>query len=275
MRLGSVVTGSVINRSTHTFFRGGMADVAALRKQPPLPETTDELCAVARITRTQVTNIYLGEQATESTIKQLSADGRLATYRVIHFATHGLLAGETESFVKSKAEPALLLSPPETPTFEDDGLLTASEVAQLHLDAEWVVLSACNTAAGVAATERDVEALSGLARSFFYAGARALLVSHWYVDSDSTVHLITNTFAAMKTNQTIGRAEALRRSMLALIAMGGQSAHPAHWAPFIVVGEGGTNILEQLTTAPNRAMRATKAHPSRAKAVDWRTEIWR
>ena len=75
---------------------------------------------------------------------------------------------------------------------------------------------------------------------------------------------ITNTFAAMKANQTIGRAEALRRSMLALIATGGQSAHPAHWAPLIVVGEGGTSIPAHLTTTSNLAMRATKAHPKRS-----------
>ena len=64
----------------------------------------------------------------------------------MHFATHGLLAGETEALAPSKAEPALLLTPPQQATTEDDGLLTASEVAQLKLDPDWVVLSACNTA---------------------------------------------------------------------------------------------------------------------------------
>ena len=137
----------------------------------------------------------------------------------------------------SKAEPALLLTPPQTATAEDDGLLTASEIAQLKLDAEWVVLSACNTAAGES-DKPGAEALSGLARAFFYAGARALLVSHWAVNSDATVKLITKAFEELKADPRIGRAEALRRSTLALIAAGEGYAHPANWAPFVVVGEG-------------------------------------
>src|SRR5215831_5592733 len=83
------------------------------------------------------------------------------------------------------------------------------------------------------------DALSGLARAFFYAGARALLVSHWYVDSEATVALITKSFDALKADSKIGRAEALRRAMAALIASGGRTAHPSAWAPFVVVGEGG------------------------------------
>src|SRR5262249_27754181 len=120
---------------------------------------------------------------------------------------------------------------------EDDGLLTASEIAQLKLDADWVVLSACNTAAAES-DKPGAEALSGLARAFFYAGARALLVSHWAVNSEATVNLITNTFDEMKADPKIGRAEALRRSMSAMIDKGGGYAHPANWAPFVVVGEG-------------------------------------
>ncbi len=99
----------------------------------------------------------------------------LADYRVVYFATHGLVAGD----VKDLAEPSLALTLAREPSELDDGLLTASEVAQLKLNADWVVLSACNTAAG---DKPGAEALSGLARAFFYAGARALLVSHWAVD---------------------------------------------------------------------------------------------
>jgi CHAT domain-containing protein len=176
----------------------------------------------------------LGEAATETAIKAMSADDRLARARVVHFATHGLIAGE----VKGLAEPALVLTPPAEGTDaaaleKDDGLLTASEVAQLKLNADWVILSACNTAAGDGG---DGEALSGLARAFFYAGARALLVSHWPVNSEAAVKLTTRIFAQ---KADIGRAEALRQAMLATIAEGGRSAHPSHWAPFVVVGEGG------------------------------------
>ena len=81
--------------------------------------------------------------------------------------------------------------------------------------------------------------MSGLARSFFYAGARALLVSHWSVDSAATVKLITFTVGATTRDKTLSRAEALRRAMLAMIDKGKpQEAHPAYWAPFVVVGEG-------------------------------------
>ncbi|MBC8074442.1 MAG: CHAT domain-containing protein, partial [Chloroflexales bacterium] len=98
-------------------------------------------------------------------------------------------------------------------------------------------LSACNTAAG---EKGDAEALSGLARAFFYAKARALLVSHWYVNSDAAVKLTTKAFAALKADPKIGRAEALRRSMVELIKNGkAHEAHPAIWAPFVLVGEGG------------------------------------
>ena len=103
-------------------------------------------------------------------------------------------------------------------------------------DADWVVLSACNTAAG---DKSDAEALSGLARAFFYAKARALLVSHWPVNSDAAVKLTTRAFAELSTNPQIGRAEALRHSMAELIIKGApHEAHPAFWAPFVLVGEG-------------------------------------
>src|SRR5262249_40428528 len=119
----------------------------------------------------------------------------------------------------------------------DDGLLTASEVAQLKLNDDWVVLSACNTAAG---DKPGAEALSGLARAFFYAGARALLVSHWSVDSAAATRLTTATFDIMKTDPAAGRAEALRRAMLGYMndASRPLNAYPAFWGAFAVIGEG-------------------------------------
>ena len=118
-----------------------------------------------------------------------------------------------------------------------DGLLTASEVAQLNLDADWVVLSACNTAAG---DKGDAEVFSGLARAFFYAKARALLVSHWYVNSEAAVKLTTGALEEVSRAPRLGRAEALRRSMARLITAGRpDEAHPEYWAPFVLVGDGG------------------------------------
>ena len=213
--------------------RGGLADVEFLRGQAPLPETADELCAVARDLHADVGELRLGERATEREVKRLSETGQLAQYRIVHFATHGALAGQ----VQGNAEPGLLLTPPATATEEDDGYLTASEIAGLKLDADWVILSACNTAAG---GSQGAEALSGLARAFIYAQARALLVSHWEVDSTATVKLITGAMSRLAANKSMGRAEAMRQSMLALIDKGEpREAHPAFWAPFVTVGEGG------------------------------------
>lgn len=157
----------------------------------------------------------------------MDQSGDLAQARIVHFATHGLVTGELGGL----AEPALVLTPPSEASTGDDGLLTASEVSGLHLDAAWVILSACNTAAG---DKGNAEALSGLARSFFYAGARALLVSHWPVNSAVAVELTTSAVDRLD----LGRAEALRQAMLQQINAGGARAVPASWAPFVVIGEG-------------------------------------
>ncbi len=213
--------------------RGGFTDVEFLRKQAPLPETADELCAVAHDLHADPGEIRLGARATEREVKRLSETGQLTQYRIVHFATHGALAGQ----VAGNAEPGLLMTPPAEPSEADDGYLTASEIAGLKLDADWVILSACNTAAGGA---QGAEALSGLARAFIYAQARALLVSHWEVNSVATVKLVTGAMSGLAANKDMGRAEAMRQSMLTLIDKGEpREAHPAFWAPFVVVGEGG------------------------------------
>lgn len=215
-----------------SLFRGSLADVRELRRQMPLPETADELCIIAGQLGAADRDVWLGERATERNLKEISATGELAQYRVLHFATHGFVAGNLTGL----AEPALVLTPPTEASEEDDGLLTASEVAELDLAADWVVLSACNTAAGGGG---DAEALSGLARAFFHAGARALLVSHWEVGSYAAVGLSTAAFAALADGKAAGRAEAMRQAMLSLIESGVPAdAHPANWAPFVVVGEG-------------------------------------
>jgi len=201
-------------RGYTAYFKGRLADPEKMAGLlPSLPNSAREVRAIAKSLGARRDAIHLGREASETTVKSLSARGRLGRYRVVAFATHALVAGETRLVAegRSLAEPALALSTPARPSEADDGLLTASEVAQLGLGAEWVVLSACNTAAG---EKPGAEALSGLAKAFFYAGARALLVSHWPVDTYAAEYLTTRTFKALRKNRRLGRAEALRRAML-------------------------------------------------------------
>jgi CHAT domain-containing protein len=221
---------SVTSIAYTEFWRGAGIDRARLAEAlPQLPDTADELTAVAKDLGVPMSDIHVGADASETTVKRLA----LTDYRIVYFATHGLIAGD----VKGVSEPSLALSIPQKPSALDDGLLTASEVAQLKLNADWVVLSACNTIAG---DKPGAEALSGLARAFFYAGARALLVTHWAVDSEAATRLTTSTFDLLKAEPRIGRAEALRRAMLAYLNDGSspKNAYPAYWGPFALIGEG-------------------------------------
>lgn len=202
--------------------------IAELRR---LKSTADELRKVAASLKASADDIFVGRNATETQVKQ----AKLEQYRVIYFATHALLANQTAD-VANINEPALVLTQPQKPSDFDNGLLTETEVALLKLDAEWVVLSACDTAAG---DKPDAESLSGLARAFFYAGARSLLVSNWDVETNSAVQLMEGTFAALAADSSLSHGEALRKSMLAMIDHKRKRGwdDPKFWAPFVVVGE--------------------------------------
>ena len=222
------------SRGYASFYRGVTADLDVLAKAlAPLPETADELRAVAKSLGAGELDVKLGSAATETAVKQAMLD----QYRIVYFATHALVSGETEQAARGLAEPALVLSLPNVATSLDDGLLTSSEVAKLKLNADFVVLSACNTAA---ADKPGAEALSGLARAFFYAGARALLVSHWSVESDPTVKLMTTMFDIIAKNPKLTTVEALRKAMLAVMDdhTNPDWANPTTWAPFVLIGEG-------------------------------------
>jgi CHAT domain-containing protein len=214
------------------FSRGsGLADPAQVKQLPALPETATELRMLATSLGAGPDAIILRNQATETRVKTLD----LKAARIVAFATHGLMAGDFEKV----GEPSLVLTPPETASPLDDGLLTASEVTQLDLNADLVILSACNTAAPDGTP--GAEGLSGLAKAFFYAGSRSLMVSHWPVASRAAVKLTTRMLADMVADPTIGRSEALRRSRMALMEDSEEPfyAHPMFWAPFVIVGEGG------------------------------------
>ena len=215
-------------------------DSAELARLPRLPDTADEIRSIARaIGADPAKDVFLGREANEGRIKSME----LADRRVVVFATHGLVPGDLNGLY----QPALALSSPAVAGGEDDGILTMGEVLGLRLDADWVVLSACNTASGDGA---GAEAVSGLGRAFFYAGARALLVSNWPVHSQSATALTTGVFGAQAADASLSRAQALRTAMIAMIDGGryadlttGEAlfayAHPIFWAPFTLVGDGG------------------------------------
>ena len=198
-----------------------------------LPDTSDEVKEIARILRAdEGKDVNLGARASEQWVK--STD--LSQYRAVMFATHGLLPGELPDL----PQPALALSNPNLTNEKEDGLLTLAEILELKLNADWVVLSACNTAS---ADGHASEAVSGLGRAFFYAGAKALLVSHCPVETVSAKLLTTELFKRQSANAKLSRAQALREASLAVMQQSaGQSysyAHPMFWAPFVVGGDGG------------------------------------
>lgn len=207
-----------------------MVTAALMTSLAPLPESRDELLGLAETLAAGPDSLLLGEAATETAVSAKQLD----TYRVIAFATHGLMAGD---FGRLR-EPGLVLTPPAHAAGEDDGLLTVSEIARLRLDADWVVLSACNTAA--ADGSPGAEGLSGLARAFFFAGSRSLLVSQWEVLSVAAVQLTTGIFQHEAAVPETTRAAALRASILAMLAEDQLDylSHPIFWAPFQLVGEG-------------------------------------
>lgn len=201
-------------------------------KLPPLPDTRDEILSLAQALKADaVADVFLGDKASRANVMSFDLSKR----RVVAFATHGLMSGEFPGVM----EPSLALANPGDGTH---GLLTLQDILSLKLDADWVVLSACNTAAG---DGHGADALSGLGRGFFYAGSRALLVTHWPVESTSARKLVTGIFERQAQNTQLTRAEALRQSMLALMQDNAplphrfSYAHPIFWAPYTVVGEGG------------------------------------
>jgi CHAT domain-containing protein len=210
-----------------------------LRNLAPLPDTAEEVRSIAQaLLAPPEKSVFLGADASEARIKAMDLSDR----QVIAFATHALLPGDLDGL----DQPALALSAPEVTGEAEDGLLTMGEIMTLRLDADWVVLSACDTGSASGAGR---EALSGLGAAFFYAGSRSLLVSLWPVETTSARHLTTGIFARQQADHRLGRAQALQEAILALMDSPGLTdprtgqvaasyAHPMFWAPFILVGEG-------------------------------------
>ncbi|WP_114952213.1 CHAT domain-containing tetratricopeptide repeat protein [Sphingosinicella terrae] len=201
-----------------------------------LPGTAIELELMRDALQAPASALFLAERATEANVR--ASD--LSQARVIAFATHGLVAGQ----LAGADEPGLVLTPPVLPSEADDGYLAASEVAALRLNAEWVILSACNTAAGDG--RAGAAGLSGLARAFFFAGARTLLASHWPVADAVAARLTVRTVELLRDHSALTRAEAFQRAMrevrndVSVDRSGETLAHPFYWAPFALIGDGAT-----------------------------------
>ena len=222
---------TVASRTISAFFDASGTRTDAIHALSPLPGTARELRQIARLFPKDQAQVIIGADATEAAVKSTDLSGTA----IVSFATHGLVTGD----ISGLAEPALAFTPPSNASDLDDGLLTASEASALGLNADWVILSACNTAAGDGTP--GAEGLSGLARAFLFAGAQSILVSHWPVRDDVAATLTAETLRQLNDQPGLSRSEALRRAMLGVMMDGSDPtlAHPSAWAPFVVVGEGG------------------------------------
>jgi CHAT domain-containing protein/Tfp pilus assembly protein PilF len=186
---------------------------------PPLPGTEREVKAIYELfnQKNQPAKYYLNDQANEATVKSLN----LKPYKYLHFATHGLTDEDHPT------NSCLILA--QKPDSTTDNLLTSSEMYGLELDAELVVLSACQTGKG---TLKAGEGIIGLTRGLLYAGARNLMVSQWNVNDASTAELMTKFYSKVLAGQS--NRQALREAKLELL--NSKFACPHYWSAFVLVG---------------------------------------
>jgi CHAT domain-containing protein len=218
---------------------------------PLLPFAGKELSAARDLLDAASSDELLGPAFTAPAVLKTP----LKSYRILHFATHALLPTD----LHCQSEPAIVTSAPQGATNAAGALLTASEVVGLDLDADLVILSACNSG-GPGGTTAG-ESLSGLARAFFYAGARALLVTHWSVNDQVAAFLVADTLRRMRENPSLGVSGALHDAQISMLSEAGKAlpaeiAHPFFWAPFAVIGEGGAKVVSaELQTGARLAAR--------------------
>ena len=209
-----------------SLFENGKINSESIREiYGPVDGSADEIKQVADYLSPLKSKILLRNDAKELNLKELD----LSTYKIIHFATHGEISGA----IKGINEPFLVLSPPSNSSSED-GLLTMSEIMSFDTNADLVVLSACNTAAG---DEPGSEGFSGLAKSFFMSGAKSVLVSNWYVETYSAKELVISLFKNLKDNPSSSISDGLNMTMLNMAKNEKERSHPMFWAPFVVVGK--------------------------------------
>lgn len=199
----------------------------------PLPGTAAEVAAAAKAAGARVDALKLGPAFTQAALRAQP----LEQYRVLHFATHSLMSGELHCL----NEPSMIVSSPTNAPDAAAAFVPASALMELRLDANLVILSACNT--GTTAGGRDLggEGLSALVRASFFAGARGVLATHWVIDDDAAARMVSDLVASQSAGQ--GSAAALRRVQLAMLDGAGRGlperwAHPYYWAPFALLGDG-------------------------------------
>jgi len=201
-----------------------------------LPDTIDEVSSVIASLGITDADLFADREAKESVFRSRS----LNQYNVIYIATHAVMPGE----VACQREPGIALARPSdlSASRDQDGFLDASEVAALQIAANLVVLSACNTATSGNSAVHKGDALSGLAESFFIAGARSLLVTHWQVPSGATSSLMRNMFDAVGKDRGLATDSALQRAQISAIN-DRATAHPFFWGAFSFVGSGKETVF--------------------------------
>jgi CHAT domain-containing protein len=184
-----------------------------------LPDAETEVRRIASIYGAARSEVFVGRDARESTFKR-----EARTARIVHVATHGVIDDQAPLYS------ALLFAPDGAGG--DDGLLEAREVLDLHLDADLVVLSACNTARGNAGSG---EGVIGLSWAFLVAGCRTLVVAQSPAESKSTAWLMVEFHQNLASG--LSPAEALQHAQLT-VRRDPRLSHPFYWAPFVVIGHG-------------------------------------
>ena len=216
---------------------------------PPLPGARKELEVARRLLGADAGDQLLGAAFTAKNVLATN----LTDYRIIHFATHAILPGE----LRCQTEPAVLTSTAPDAPDASGAMLTASQIELMHLDAELVILAACNTGGENGAGAG--ESLSGLARGFFFAGARSLLVTHWDANDATTTYLTALFLHALQADPDAGPAAALALSQRRMLdeAVGDRvvQAHPYYWAVEALIGGRGASASAQVATASGPAER--------------------
>jgi CHAT domain-containing protein len=240
---------ATLAQAERSFPRGACQDSATLfAGLPPLPLARRELDAARALLGGTSSDELLGAQYTANNVRRAN----LKPYRVLHFASHALLPSE----LRCQSEAAIVTSVPPGAADAAGALLTSTGVMTLDLDADVVVLSACNSG-GPGGTTAG-ESLSGLARAFFYAGARSLMVTHWSVNDQAAAFIVADTLR--RTQSGTGVAAALRDAQLGMLADAGRGlpvslAHPFYWAPFAMIGEGRSRTVAARLPAGSFASR--------------------